>query len=290
MHPVALARSAGRAVAALVWPARCVACDALVPEDRTFCPTCAVSVLPAEPACPRCAGPVDAYDAWLAQSPPRHPPGRHQYELRGGSEASSASPSTCRLCRAAPPPWAAVTAAALYGGALVAPLLAFKHGDKRHLARPLARLLVPSLGSSLRHGVQAVVPVPLHPRRLRARGFNQALDLLRAGLAQVARETPTIRKAGTTAAQKSPPQILVDALVRLRDTPPLGHLSPRERHAEVSAAFVARPSLLRGRHAVLVDDVMTTGATVSACTRALRDAGAASVRIVVLARAWPREA
>jgi predicted amidophosphoribosyltransferase len=195
----------------------------------------------------------------------------------------------CRACRAAPPPYAATSAAALYGGALIAPLLAFKHGDKRHLARPLARLLGPALRASLQAGVAAVLPVPLHARRLRARGFNQALDLLRAGLGLLASEPPP----GGAGAQghgpsSPPPEILVDALVRLRDTPPLGHLSPVERRCEVSAAFAAsRPAVVRGRHLLLVDDVMTTGATVAACAAALLDAGAASVRVAVLARAWP---
>jgi ComF family protein len=152
----------------------------------------------------------------------------------------------------------------LYGDVVSQALLRFKHGGRVDLARPLGRLLRPFLQTSA--DVDAMVPVPLHPRRLRARGFNQAVELARA------------------AGSRLP--LWVDVLRRRRDTPSLGHLSPEERRSLVADAFgVPACRAVKGKHLLLVDDVMTTGATASACTSALLGAGAARIDVLALARA-----
>jgi ComF family protein len=116
-------------------------------------------------------------------------------------------------------------------------------------------------------GAEALVPVPLHPRRQRTRGFNQS-ELLAEALGH---------QAGIAVA--------ASALVRRKDTRSQTGLSAAARRANVKDAFaVRRRAQVAGRTVVLVDDVLTTGATAAACARALRAAGAREVRILTAAR------
>jgi ComF family protein len=177
----------------------------------------------------------------------------------------------CRGCRTRPFPFVRAGAALAYGGALAQALLRFKHGGHRHLATPLARYLAPVLSSMLDQ-VDVVCPVPLHPLRLRKRGFNQALEIL--------------RQANQMLPGKQGGHLVPDALARRIDTPTLGRGSPTARAQAVAGAFeVPRPAKIRGRHVLVVDDVMTTGATLSECARTLLGAGAANISVAVLARA-----
>lgn len=165
-------------------------------------------------------------------------------------------------------------AALVYGGAVTTAILRFKHGGRADLARPLGRCLAPVLVPALA-GADAVVPVPLHPRRLRVRGFNQALALVRGA-------------RGAAGRPRDWPPVWVDTLRRTRDTPVLGHHSPEARRRLVEGAFaVADRRRVAGRRVLVVDDVMTTGATLGGCARALHEAGAAGVSTVVLARVLP---
>jgi ComF family protein len=110
-----------------------------------------------------------------------------------------------------------------------------------------------------------LVPVPLHPLRLRQRGYNQsALIALGTGRKIDAR-----------------------ALERIRDTPPQAGLGAEQRRRNLAGAFRARAERVRGRRVILVDDVVTTGATVEAASRELLRAGAQSVDVLTLARAVP---
>jgi ComF family protein len=169
-----------------------------------------------------------------------------------------------------------------YGAALADAIVAMKHRGRRDLAHRLARLLIEPLAHVLEHGgfeaTDLVVPVPLHPRKLRRRGFNQALELARAALRQ-------LRDCCDPAILPLP--VLERALLRrTRDTRELGHLGPIARLQEVAGAFaVTAPARLRGRRVLLIDDVFTTGATLNECAGVLRGAGAREVRVVALARA-----
>jgi ComF family protein len=143
-----------------------------------------------------------------------------------------------------------------------------KYRSRRRIAGRLAEamLALPPVRGVLA-GASVLVPVPLHPRRKRTRGFNQS-ELLAHELG---------RRAGlaTTAS----------ALVRRADTPPQTGLSAAARRANVKGAFAVRGhGQIAGRTVVLVDDVLTTGATATACARALTEAGAREVRLLTAAR------
>ena len=141
-------------------------------------------------------------------------------------------------------------------------LLGLKYRGGRHLVGPLAELVAPIVPA----GTDVLVPVPLHEGRLRQRGFNQS-ELLARELGRRARRP-----------------VLDGALTRVRETPSQTGLSPAERVANVRGAFAAAERL-DGQHVLLVDDVCTTGATLYACARTLKRAGAASVSAIVATRA-----
>jgi ComF family protein len=179
----------------------------------------------------------------------------------------------CDACRRTPPPFAYARAVAAYRDGMREAIHALKYGGRRAVAPPLAGLLAaagPPLlpaATGAEAPFDAVVPVPLHPARLAERGFNQA-ELLAA---------PCARRWARP--------LLTRALVRVRATRPQTELDGAARRENVAGAFaVARPAEVAGRHLLLVDDVLTTGATASAAARALRRNGAASVGVLALAR------
>jgi ComF family protein len=161
------------------------------------------------------------------------------------------------------------TAAFLFGGAIARAICRLKLDRRAEVARPLGDLLSRALlGRPRAAGPTVAVPVPLHPRRLAERGFNQSCLI-----------------AGRVAQQLGLP-LWPSALVRIRDTVPQATLLREARLANVLQAFAARhPENVCGKSVVLVDDVWTTGATLEACERALRAAGASEVCWAVVARA-----
>ena len=174
----------------------------------------------------------------------------------------------CAECTRAPPLWAKARAVLRYDDASRALAVPFKHADRTDMAPALGAWLARA-GAEVLADADVLVPVPLHRWRLIVRRYNQAALLAHA----------TGRIAGIPVAP--------DALVRRRNTPSQGRLKPGERARNVRGAFAVRPGredALAGRRVVLVDDVFTTGATVEACTRALRAGGAASVAVLTLAR------
>ncbi len=174
----------------------------------------------------------------------------------------------CEACEARPHRFAAARAALLYDDGARALVLPFKHADRTELAAPLAAHMARA-GAGLLARADILVPVPLHWRRLLSRRYNQAALLARLLAA----------RAGKPWAP--------DALRRGRRTAPLGELGAQARRAAVAGAFHVAPrraGLLAGRRVLLIDDVLTSGATADACTEALLAAGAAAVEVLAAAR------
>lgn len=178
-------------------------------------------------------------------------------------------PTLCAACRTEARPWDGFGFYGAYEGLLRQMILSFKFGRDLAHGRVLGQLLVSALARTETFhpdGPDLVAPVPLHPRRLCWRGFNQSLELARAVSARLGRP------------------IAARALRRIRPTVPQSSLPGRERLANIQGAFAGDPAHVRGRSILLIDDVMTTGATIDTAARALRAAGAARIEALVLAR------
>jgi ComF family protein len=227
--------------------------------------------------CPVCRRPLDLRrrgalcgDCWSAlERMPEAGCRRCGWPFPSPAGAGGAESALCQRCRETQDAFDVARAVLRYrdGGVARTAILLCKHGGERgllgHLAALMARDAPPDL---MRREWEAVVPVPLHWRRRWQRGFNQA-DLLARAVARRYR-LPVRRRC----------------LARVRATPPQ-HGDAAARRRNVRDAFrVRHPERIAGMHLLLVDDVFTTGATANACATALRDAGAAAVGVLTLAR------
>lgn len=174
----------------------------------------------------------------------------------------------CPACQARPRAFDRARAACLYDETSREPILKLKHADRTDLAPLFARWLSRA-ARELVEEADAIAPVPLHPFRLLRRRYNQAAEVARA-----------------LAALSGTPY-LPDVLVRTRATPTQGGRSGSGRRRNVAGAFAVPPrrrTQVEGLNILVVDDVLTTGATAEGCARALKAAGATSVNVAVVAR------
>lgn len=211
----------------------------LSPPPAPFCLRCMATMTPLPAAqCSRCALPF--------------------------APSSAQSSHLCGRCIKEPPAYAAAYAAGLYEGQLRTAIGHLKFHQRPNLDRPLARLLAERLPESL--DIDLLVPVPLHPLRLRERTYNQAWLLAR----ELGRRRclPTIH----------------DVLVKCRVTEPQQTLSAAQRRDNLRGAFVLNKGV-KGHKILLVDDVMTTGVTLDLCSQLLLAGGAERVEVAVVARA-----
>ena len=174
----------------------------------------------------------------------------------------------CEDCLRRRPVFEWARAAYFYEGSVREAVHQLKFAGKRHLAGPLGGLLAAATEEYLPDSDDdLVMPVPLHPRRLRERGFNQSLLLARQVASRLGAELDYL------------------SLRRMRYTKPQTGLKGEERRRNVRKAFGCTDhSLLKGRNVILIDDVTTTGNTLNDCARALKRAGAARVYGMALAR------
>jgi ComF family protein len=181
---------------------------------------------------------------------------------QGGAEG------TCPSCRTETPVFREARGALRYDDQARHLILPLKHGDRVELAAVLGQMMMRA-GAALLQRADVLVPVPLHRRRLFKRKYNQAAVLALA--------------IGRLAERR----VLPDALVRTRHTAPLDKKSPEERALEVTGSLIVRPSRLKeilGKTVLLIDDVMTSGATANACAGVLLAADAKAVDVLVAAR------
>jgi len=225
-------------------PPHCLTCDAPVGAPGQFCTACFRRTAFVTDPCCACCG---------------RPFGS---VLQGGTSGR------CADCRAHPPAWTAARAALRYDDQARRILLPFKHGDRIETARALAPHMARA-GAALLPAADWLVPVPLHRGRLLSRRYNQSALLAQA----------LSRLSGRPA--------VLDGLRRTRATASLGQKSGLQRRTEVAGAFAVRPSRqaqLADARVLLIDDVLTSGATADACARALLAAGVARVDVLVAAR------
>ena len=252
---VRVLRSPLDSLSCTLFPASCSLCGSLLPR-LSLVPICDVCwtefPLQAPPTCLRCGDVLAA------------PPGNGVSAL-------------CRACRLAPPSFVRAVSYGVYQGRMREAIHALKYDRLHPASTELGRLLADAIAqlSGEAPAEMLVIPVPLHPSKYAQRGFNQSRSLAAAALGFLRKSHPQWRLT-----------LASSTLLRQRATESQAGLTPRQRRLNVRGAFlVSDPASVKARHVLIVDDILTTGATARAAARALVQAGAASVWVATLARA-----
>jgi ComF family protein len=234
-------------IADLIFPPRCITCGTVLEEHclLPFCPPCTAGIhFICSPLCPRCGVP---------------------YPITEGED------HLCGECLTNTRPYAIARAVGRYEGTLLTAIHLFKYQGKIGIGKVLGKIMADFAGRQWDMKVfSTVMPVPLHRKRLRERGFNQAVILAReiAKRFSLPLDFMTLRRQVFTAPQVG--------------------LGRKDRLANVRGAFVVqKPQKVAGRRILLVDDVTTTGSTLEECASALMHEEAEAVAVLTLARAVP---
>lgn len=276
-HPRATDRSLiirmAKAFREVLLPDRCLVCNSFF----FYRPQASIDTLAGDPAahdfqgcmtpflCPRCA----------LDFQPVKPPFCTTCGIMFDTRSDENHP--CGDCITSPKHYFRARALGAYAGSLREVIQGLKYKGYVRLAKPLGDLLLQTLQKHF-YGdlMDLIVPVPLHIRRLRKRGFNQAHLLVAAWPRS---GSPKDCKRGCL-------RLVSDGLKRRRDTQPQTGLGRHRRIDNIKNAFtISTPELFAGRKVLLVDDVFTTGATVNECARVIMESGAARVDVLTLARA-----
>ena len=245
MIPFSLLRSFFRKSLHTIFPTTCVSCDAPLWDDPVpfVCQPCWTTLVPiSSPCCPHCGIPFTSPMA-LEYSPSH----------------------TCGNCRSKPPAFTKAWSLFAYQSPLKESIILFKYRGKPCLTKPFIQAMIPALPPL--PNLDFLIPVPLHPQRLREREYNQSL-LLANGL------KPYLQLP-----------ILLSCLQRVRETVPQTMLSKKERLSNLHRAFAVKDaSLIKGQRILLIDDVFTTGTTLHECAKTLQKAGSGPVYGLTLAR------
>jgi ComF family protein len=228
----------------LLFPSVCHLCKEFIPDagEVLLCQACLAKAPPLlSPKCSCCGDP---------------------FESQFGDD------HLCGSCITDPPPFVAARSALLFEGSTRELIHQFKYGKRVLLRRPLGLLAAAYLANFAGNfGAGLILPVPLHSKRLRQRGFNQAILL------------------GEIFSQKWGVPLSRNNLRRIRWTEPQVNLGAAERAANVKGAFALNnPEEIRGRKIILVDDVYTTGSTVKECCHVLLKGGAAEIAVLTVAK------
>ncbi len=277
-----LAGVAAESLFATLFPGDCRLCGSpLVNISRLpVCSDCLKAIAPVSgPTCSVCGERVFSVHAPDGET---RPGTAAPHEPAGKAAAEDGRPTRCGMCRRVEQPYQQARAYGSYDGNLRGLIHLLKYEQVRPAAKVLGEMLAQAaagLVAECGSGLRVVIPVPLHSSRLRERGFNQAELIAREALGRV---------AGGAAADF---QLRSGVLRRKRATESQTGLTRHQRRENIRGAFeVARPEEVAGREVLLVDDVFTTGTTVSECARVLRRAGAERVLVATVARVMKGEA
>lgn len=186
-----------------------------------------------------------------------------------GTPTVSAHTTTCKSCMEAKPPYAQILYYGIYEGALKKSIHLLKFNSCKRLSKPLSLLMSELSIAKAAKKADGIVPVPLHITKLRQRGFNQTAVL------------------GHHLSKKLEVPLKLDLLKKTKDTPLQTDVTGKERLKNIKGSFSVSADV-KGLSLLLVDDVITTGATARECSRVLMEAGARQVTVVALARSMPR--
>ncbi len=173
----------------------------------------------------------------------------------------------CASCRRSPRPWSLLGFFSPYAGLVRTMITDFKFRARLPLVTVLGTMLQQGFALHEMETSDVLIPVPLHPKRLQERGFNQSLEMARPLVPSLA------------------PILDTRSLIRVRNTQAQRGLDRKARQSNLKGAFAVRGQALVNKHVLLVDDVMTTGSTLAACAGALRKGGVRRVDVLVVARA-----